>query len=229
MSAEPAPRPRLHAVLFDLDGTVLDTAPDMTGALNRLRGEQGLSALPPASLRAFVSHGSARLVREGFPGISDTEFAPLQRRFLEIYFEHLHAGTTLFPNMHETLNELQTRGVPVGIVTNKPGWLTTPLLARLGMEQRFACVVSGDTLPQRKPHPAPLLHAAALAKAQAPLCVYVGDAERDIQAARAAGMTSLIARYGYIGAHDDPQTWQADGELSDPSELLPWLEAHAHL
>ncbi len=221
--------PRLEAVLFDLDGTLLDTAPDMTGALNRLRVEHGHAVIPPASLRQFVSHGSARLVREGFPGITEERFPVLQKRFLDIYYENLHEGTRLFPRMHETLERLRQLGVPAGIVTNKPGWLTAPLLDKLGIAHRFACVVSGDTLPQRKPHPAPLLHAATLAGVQAARCVYVGDAERDIQAARAAGMPSLIARYGYLGENDEPARWQADGDLSDPSDLLPWLQANAYL
>lgn len=216
-------RAERRAVLLDLDGTLLDTAPDMTGALNRLRAEEGLAPMAFEALRPSVSHGSLRLVRVGFPDHDEAGHASLQQRFLAIYGDNLLEGTCLFPHMSATLDELQSRGIPVGIVTNKPGWLTQPLLERLGILDRFACVVSGDTLPTRKPHPAPLLHAARLAGAQAAACVFVGDAERDIQAARAAGMTSLIARYGYLGEEDRPADWQADGELQQPQELLEWL------
>ncbi|MBS0613692.1 MAG: phosphoglycolate phosphatase [Proteobacteria bacterium] len=228
MSFKSHDRP-LQAVLFDLDGTLLDTAPDMVGALNRLRVEHGLPELAFATFRPYVSHGSLRLVREGFPDRDVAQHSALQRRFLDIYFEHLHHGTRLFPDVEDVLDALARRAVPIGIVTNKPGWLTTPLLARLGLDTRFACVVSGDTLPTRKPHPNPLLHAARLARAQAPCCIYVGDAERDIQAARAAGMRSLIARYGYLAPEDQPDTWQADGDIHHPAELLSWLKEHARL
>ncbi len=216
-----------QAVLFDLDGTLLDTAPDMAGALNRLRVEYGLAPLPFDSLRPHVSHGSLRLVQAGFSHCDDHDHPPLQRRFLEIYSDHLHQGTSLFPDMDFVLDDLARRAIPAGIVTNKPGWLTTPLLSRLGLDKRFVCVISGDTLPTRKPHPAPLLHAASLAGTEAPHCLYVGDAERDIQAARAAGMRSLVACYGYLGAGDRPENWQADGTIRSPRELLPWLETDA--
>lgn len=219
--------PPLQTVLFDLDGTLLDTAPDMTGALNRLRAEHGLAPLPFDSLRPHVSHGSLRLVQQGFSHCDAEEHPTLQRRFLEIYSEHLHQGTSLFPDMGFVLDELVKRAIPAGIVTNKPGWLTTPLLSRLGLDRRFVCVISGDTLPTRKPHPAPLLHAAKLARTDAPGCLYVGDAERDIQAARAAGMRSLVACYGYLGSGDRPETWQADGTIHSPRDLLAWLEEDA--
>lgn len=210
-------------MLFDLDGTLLDTAPDMTGALNRLRAECGLAPMPFDSLRPHVSHGSLRLVQQGFAHCDEQEHSRLQRRFLEIYSDHLHQGTSLFPDMEIVLQDLERRAIPAGIVTNKPGWLTTPLLSRLGLDSRFACVISGDTLPTRKPHPGPLLHAALLAGTEASGCLYVGDAERDIQAARAAGMRSLVACYGYLGAGDRPETWQADGTIFSPRDLLPWL------
>lgn len=227
MTAEP--RLPLQAVLFDLDGTLLDTAPDMIGALNRLRAEHGRDALSHDSLRRYVSHGSARLVRVGFSDADETRLPALQQRFLEIYSVHLSAGTTLFPGMQRVLDELRELKLEVAIVTNKPGWLTAPLLRQLRLEEDFACVVSGDTLPERKPHPLPLLHAARVAGVHPGRCVYVGDAERDIQAARGAGMTSLIARDGYIGADEATEVWRADGILHSPQELLPWLRANGHV
>ncbi len=219
----------LQAVLFDLDGTLLDTAPDMIGALNRLRAEHGRDALSYDSLRRYVSHGSARLVRVGFADRSESELPGLQQRFLEIYSTHLSAGTTLFPGMQRVLDELRQLKLEVAIVTNKPGWLTAPLLEQLGLDEGLACVISGDKLPERKPHPLPLLHAAQVAGANPSRCVYVGDAERDIQAARGAGMTSLIARYGYIGVDEAIDDWRADGTLDSPQELLPWLRANGHV
>ena len=222
-------RPPAQAVLFDLDGTLLDTAPDMIGALNRLRKECGRTRIPACDLRSSVSHGSARLVRLGFPDLPETALPALQDRFLAIYRANLSAETRLFPGMSKTLDEMRSLGLKLGIVTNKPGWLTQPLLEQLHLDTRFDCVVSGDTLPQRKPHPMPMLHAAALASAQPARCVYVGDAERDIQAARAASMISLVALYGYIGAQERPLEWQADGDLEAPRALLPWLRDNGHL
>ena len=223
------PRLPLQAVLFDLDGTLLDTAPDMIGALNRLRAEHGRDPLPHDSLRRYVSHGSARLVRVGFADAAESALPALQQRFLEIYSVHLSAGTILFPGMQQVLDELRGLKLEVAIVTNKPGWLTDPLLQQLGLDVGFACVVSGDTLPERKPYPLPLLHAARVAGVDPAGCVYVGDAERDIQAARSAGMCSLIARYGYIAADEVIADWCADGTLESPHALLPWLRANGHL
>jgi N-acetyl-D-muramate 6-phosphate phosphatase len=211
------------AILFDLDGTLLDTAPDMAGALNELLAENGLPALPFESIRPSVSHGSARLVYRGFPGIDAERFAALQGRYLEIYRNRLSAETRLFPGMDRVLAALEARGLPAGIVTNKPARLTDPLLQDLGLERRFACVVSGDTVSERKPHAMPMLHAAKLARVVPESCLYVGDAERDVQAAHAAGMRALVATYGYLGEEDDWRTWRADGSIDRPLDLLACL------
>jgi phosphoglycolate phosphatase len=125
------------------------------------------------------------------------------------------------------LDELERLGLPWGVVTNKPGWLTDPLLAALGLDRRASCVVSGDTVAERKPHPLPLLHAAGLVGVAPASCVYVGDAERDIQAGRAAGMTTVVAAYGYISDDDDPAGWQPTGIIAEPGELLEWVGAAA--
>ena len=213
------------ALLLDLDGTLLDTAPDMGGALNLLRAEHGLEPLPAQVIRPVVSHGAMRLVALGFPAATGASFEALRQRFLELYAANLAIGTRLFPGFEAVLERLESRGLPWGIVTNKPGWLTDPLLAALGLDRRAACAVSGDTLPERKPHPLPLLHAARLVGVEPERCVYVGDAERDIQAGRAARMTTLVATYGYISTSEDPRQWQPHGMVSEPAGVLDWLES----
>ena len=212
----------LRAVLFDLDGTLLDTAPDMIGALNALRAEHRLAELPAARVRPSVSHGSSRLVQLGFPDALD--LAALQRRYLEIYADRLSLETRLFEGMDGALEQLASRRLAVGIVTNKPAWLTEPLLGDLKLRARFACVVSGDSLPERKPHPLPMLHAADLAGAAPEECVYVGDAQRDVQAAHAAGMQALVATYGYLGEDEDWRIWGAEGCIARPLDLIAWLD-----
>ena len=215
----------LRAVLFDLDGTLLDTAPDMVGALNKLRREEGLAPLPYDAVRPGVSHGAARVVKIGFPDASPEHCAGLQRRFLEIYRGALSLGTRLFPGMAEVLDTLAGRRLKSGIVTNKAAWLTEPLLQQLGLRDRFDCVVSGDTVAERKPHPLPLLHAANLAGVMPGECIYVGDAERDVVAAHAAGMPAVVANYGYLGAGEDTTQWRGDGYLERAADLLGWLDA----
>jgi len=215
--------PRIEAVLFDLDGTLIDTAPDMIAALNGLREEEGLDALPYDVARTQVSHGSSGLVSLAFPAASGSAFETLRSRFLALYNDRLAEETRLFEGCEAVLEALESEGRPWGIVTNKPAYLTTPLLNALDLARRAGCVVSGDTLPQRKPHPAPLLHAAGLLGVAPARCLYVGDAERDIQSARAAGMTVLVARYGYLGPEDDPVAWAPDGQIQTPSDLFGWL------
>jgi phosphoglycolate phosphatase len=214
-----------RALLLDLDGTLLDTAPDMGGALNRLRVEEGFEPLDAAAIRPVVSHGAMRLVKLGFPTAAGDDFERLRLRFLELYAANIAEHTRPFPGLMEVLGEVERMSIPWGIVTNKPGWLTDPLLARLGLDQRASVVVSGDTVAERKPHPLPLLHAAEAIRVAPAHCVYVGDAERDIQAGRAAGMRTVVAAYGYIGEHDDPAQWEATGIVDEPTELLAWVSA----
>jgi N-acetyl-D-muramate 6-phosphate phosphatase len=221
--------PTLRAILFDLDGTLLDTAPDMIGALNALRHEHHLAPLPYDMVRPGVSHGAGRLVKIGFPDAGPDSVAALQRRFLDIYRGALCSETRLFPGMEQVLNTLAERGLKSGIITNKMAWLTDPLLEQLGLRERFACVVSGDTVAERKPHPLPLLHAAKLAGVASEECIYVGDAERDVQAAHAAGMPALVANYGYLRADEDSASWGGDGYLEKPLDILGWLDASGRL
>jgi len=214
---------RPSAVLFDLDGTLIDTAPDLVGALDDLMREQGREPLPYALARGYASHGSNGLVRLGFPDLDGDRAESLRRRFLDLYAARIARESRLFEGCDALLDRLEAQGRRWGIVTNKPAFLTDPLVAALGLDRRAGCVISGDTLPERKPHPAPLLHAAALIGADPTRCLYVGDAERDIQAARAAGMPVIIAGYGYLGPEDDPEAWAADGTIDDPRAVLDWL------
>jgi N-acetyl-D-muramate 6-phosphate phosphatase len=217
-------RSPIRAVLFDLDGTLLDTAPDMIVALNTLLGQQGREPLPYALARTQVSHGSTGMLKQAFPEVAQgDEFEQLRKRFLSLYSERLAQDTALFAGCDTVLDTLAEENIAWGIVTNKPAFLTEPLLKALGLAQRAGCVVSGDTLPERKPHPAPLLHAAQLLALPPQQCVYVGDAQRDVQSARAAGMQVLLALYGYLGPDDRPDTWQADAQIQSPMEILQWL------
>lgn len=212
------------AVLFDLDGTLLDTAPDLARALNRVRADDGLAPLALETIRPHVSNGSYALVRLGFDCAEDSaEFAARRERLLAAYHADVAAESRLFAGMHEVLEQLGARGVTWGIVTNKPGWLTTPLLAAVALEPAPACVISGDTTARAKPHPDPLLAAADALRLAPDACLYVGDAERDVAAARAAGMPALVALYGYIPPGEDPLSWGGQGAITAPLELLDWL------
>ena len=219
---------RLQAVLFDLDGTLLDTAPDMVGALNDLLAEQSLAPVDYGLARAHVSHGAFGLVDIAFGQIDTDERTRLRDRFLEIYAGRVATATTLFDGMEGVLQSVEATGLAWGVVTNKPGNLTEPLLAALGLLSRCACVVSGDTVARRKPHPEPLLHAvgqidAIARRPDGALAMYVGDADRDIQAGRAAGMITVAATYGYIPPDDDPTQWNADHIIEHPQQLLDIL------
>lgn len=211
-------------VLFDLDGTLLDTAPDLAAALNRLRAARGHSALPLAEIRPTVSHGSPGMLQLCF-GLqpADPGYAELNQQLLDEYHAAIAVETQLPDGMAQVLATLETRAIPWGVVTNKPGWLTEPLLRTLALWPRAACVVSGDTLPQRKPEPEPLWHACRQIGVPPTDTLYVGDAERDIQAGNRAGMTTLIAGFGYLGAADRPEDWGAAGVLTEPLDLLDWL------
>ena len=203
--------PSIRTVLFDLDGTLADTAPDLAYALNRVLEEQGGRPLPFDTIRPVVSHGGIALIKLGF-GIDEQapEFPPLRQRLLDIYRDNIARETRLFDGMESLLATLEERGLNWGVVTNKPGWLTEPLLDALGLKARAATIVSGDTLPERKPHPAPMLLACEQAGSDAGHCLYIGDAERDIEAGRNAGMRTLVALFGYLGETDIPERWQAD-------------------
>ncbi len=223
MSEPDAPR-SIDAVLFDLDGTFADTAPDLAHALNHALTRHGRSPLALARIRPWVSHGAQALIRGGFDlGPEDAGFAPRRQALLDYYRRNICRDTRLFDGMQELLSALNRRGVCWGIVTNKPAYLTDPLMQALGQAARAACIVSGDTTAHSKPHPEPILHACREAGAAPERCLYVGDAQRDIEAGKAAGARTLVAAFGYIAADDRPETWGADGSVAHPCEILDWL------
>ncbi len=212
-----------RAVLFDFDGTLADTAPDLGGAVNRLLVEQGLAALPLERIRPHASSGARGMLGAAF-GLTpeDPRYAPLRDAFLAYYAERVCVETTLFPGIEELLGELALQGIAWGVVTNKATRFTEPILAALRLEP--GCVVCGDTTPHTKPHPTPLLHAAERLGLAPETCCYVGDDLRDIQAARAAKMRAIAVEYGYHGTgNDGPRSWNADVVIAHPMELIEHL------
>ena len=213
-----------RAVLFDLDGTFADTAPDLSAALNHVRSLHHLPPLPLEVTRLQASHGSAGLLKLGFnAGPDDAEFPALRDAFLAYYSANICVHTTLFPDMTKLIDILEQRGLPWGIVTNKPHRFTQPLMQALGYAERAACLVSGDTCAHAKPHPAPLLHAAKSIGIAPQNCLYLGDDKRDMDAGQAAGMKSIIALFGYIDPRADINTWQANDSISAPLDLIAHL------
>lgn len=220
-----SPLQPIRTVLFDLDGTLADTAPDLAYALNQVLLEQGREPLPFEVIRPIISHGGIGLIRLGFRLESEhPDFPPLRQRLLEIYYDNIARQTRLFPGTDELLDSIEQNGRNWGVVTNKPGWLTNPLMDALGLGQRAACIVSGDTCSNRKPHPEPILHGCQLAGSQAEHCIYIGDAQRDIEAGQRAGLRTLVALFGYIGHDEQPQTWGADALLRTPQDILAWID-----
>ncbi|MEQ1517069.1 MAG: HAD-IA family hydrolase [Usitatibacteraceae bacterium] len=214
----------VSAVLFDLDGTFADTAPDMARALNVLRSNHGLEALSVASARSHVSRGARGMIDVGFGiGPADPRFVPLRDAFYDEYQGNICIESKLFDGMELLIHAMEKRSIAWGIVTNKAARFALPIAETLGFATRAACIVCGDTTPHIKPHPAPLRHAAELIGVAPQDCIYVGDDERDIQAAHAAGMRGVAATYGYIGAETDSKDWGAEYSINSPIELQSLL------
>lgn len=215
----------IKAVLFDLDGTLVDTAPDMAAALNRLLIEEGHPELPLETIRPHVSKGGLALTQLGFSNVvSDSEIEPLRQRFLQSYLDNIAEHSALFDGFESTLKSLEDNHILWGVVTNKPHFLTLPLMQQLNLDKRSATIISGDTTAERKPHPLPMFTAAKEMAIDCNNCLYVGDDPRDIQAGNAANMTTMIASYGYIFENTDFSTWQADTLINKPTDLLTFLE-----
>lgn len=223
--ADIQPSPPVRCVLFDLDGTLADTAPDLAHALNLLRAERGLAPVPVSTLRSHVSHGARGMLEAGLgllPG--DAGFIELRDRFLQLYEDNLVRDSRLFDGMPELLDGLEARGLAWGIVTNKAERFAVPLVAGLGLSARSGCLVGGDTTGRAKPHPDPLLEGARRIGIDPRHCLYVGDDRRDVEAGVAAGMTPVVALYGYLhGA--DPHAWGAQWMIEAPPDLLDGLPA----
>ena len=217
-------RPRLQAVLFDLDGTLADTAPDLGAATNRLLQEEGHPEQPLSALRPHVSQGVRGLLAAAF-GIAPAhhDYDRLSTRFLDLYAERLCAESRLFSGVGELLTQLEAAGLRWGIVTNKRMRFTDPLVAQLGLAPRTRCVVSGDTTAAAKPSPLPILHACRLLDCDPAASVYVGDDRRDIEAGRAAGCMTIAAAWGYLGVEGDPFAWGADHVLEAPAAITACL------
>jgi phosphoglycolate phosphatase len=208
-----------NAVLFDLDGTLVDTAPDMVAVLQSMQVENTLEAVSYELGRSYVSNGALGLLQLGFPTADDEQIENLRPEFLDRYAARIADSSIVFPGLDVLLDQLDASSLPWGVVTNKPGFLTEPLMLALQLSARAACCVSGDTLPQRKPDPAPLHYACELAGIDANTTLYIGDSSRDIAAGRAAGMGTVAAAYGYITPDDSADSWGADVITESTEEL----------
>jgi N-acetyl-D-muramate 6-phosphate phosphatase len=218
--------PVIDAVLFDLDGTLVDSAPDMAHTVNLMRKSRGLAAVPLELVRAHVSSGARGMIGAAF-GVKPehAEFRAMRDEFLDLYGDNLCIRTRLFPGMIELLDSLEARGIAWGVVTNKYERFARPIIDQLGLGARAAVVVGGDTCERAKPFPDPLLFAAQAMGVAPARALYVGDDERDVQAARAAGMPVIVAGYGYLGEGRPPSAWGADSILQSAGEVAAWINA----
>jgi 2-phosphoglycolate phosphatase len=214
----------IDAVLFDLDGTLADTAPDMARTVNEMRARRGLPSVAESSVRPYVSRGARGMIVAAF-GVdpADEGFKPMRDEFLRIYEDNLCIDSRLFPGMIELLDWLEDESIAWGVVTNKFARLAIPIIDFLGLAQRAGVVVGGDTCARAKPFPDPLLHAAGVLGVAPERTLYVGDDERDVQAARAAGMPVLAAGYGYLGDGPPPSEWGSDGIITGPAGVKAWI------
>ncbi|MEP6881608.1 MAG: phosphoglycolate phosphatase [Dokdonella sp.] len=214
----------LQAVLFDLDGTLADSAPDLVAALATLCVEIGHPAVDPVAVSRVVSAGGRAILRCGLPDFDDARIEELLPRYLELYSARLNASTQLYDGIDGVLRDLECRGIAWGVVTNKAGWLANPMIDQLGLGSRCGVVVAGDTLPKRKPDPDPVLHACDVLSVNPTRTIFVGDDIRDIEAGRAAGTRTIAAAWGYLNG-GDPADWNAHGIAASVADL----PNHLHL
>lgn len=213
----------IKAVLFDLDGTLADTAPDLGYAVNQLRKTRGLPPLPPSATRPVASHGARGLLNVAFGiGPEHPDYGAMREEFLLFYEKNICRETRLFPGIAELVDSLEARGLRWGIVTNKAEHLARLLLNQLHMASRAACIIGGDSTPRLKPFPDPLLAACRVIYEDAGACIYVGDDRRDVEAGRAAAMKTAAVRWGYLNG-SDPESWNSDCVLERPQDLLHYL------
>lgn len=214
----------MKAVLFDLDGTFLDTAPDLARALNQLLTRHQRPNLSLEHIRPYVSLGTSSMVEMGFEiPRTDVRFEGLRQELMVLYSNAIAVDTQIFPGIEAVLVFLEVQHIPWGIVTNKPTYLTDQLFRTLALPYQIPCIICGDTLDHCKPHPAPVLHACQQLEVLPTETLFIGDALQDIQAGKAAGTRTLLAQYGYLHTHDALHTWGADGIIAHPSEILDWL------
>lgn len=216
--------PKYDAVFFDLDGTLVDTAPDLAYALNQVLIEHHAPTLSLETIRPVASDGSPGLIKLAF-GLSPEEpdYQAIQTRFIELYSLHINRESKLFSGMEKVLQTIEKSGSKWGVITNKPAFLTDPLMRALGLDKRSSCIVSGDTTANSKPHPDPMLFACKASNVEPENCLYIGDAQRDIEAGNIVNMDTLIAHYGYLKSTDQPETWQAKAMIHRPEDILNWL------
>ena len=212
-------------ILFDLDGTLVDTALDLTNALNAVRLSYKLPELPIDTIRPTVSLGASMMIKVGFDvEVGDPEFDEIRKKFLKIYSENIAEETKLFEGMDAVLEKLDNNKKVWGIVTNKSSWLTIPLLKALSLDKRAECIVCGDTTEYTKPHPEPVIYACKQMHCDPASTIFIGDAERDIKAGVEAGTKTAVALYGYIDKNDNPKNWGADKMIKTPHEIHEILE-----
>ncbi|AVS61869.1 phosphoglycolate phosphatase [Paracidovorax avenae] len=215
---------RVSAVLFDLDGTLVDSAPDLAAAADKIRTDRGLPSLPLAEYRPMAGAGARGMLAVALGMAPDhPDFPALREEFFANYEACIHDRTTVFDGVEALVEQLARAGVPWGVVTNKAARFSVPLTEAIPMFRTSGALVSGDTTPHAKPHPAPLLEAAARLGVPPGECLYVGDDERDIVAGNAAGMGTVAALYGYLGKHKEPELWGAHCAIKFPLDLLQWL------
>jgi N-acetyl-D-muramate 6-phosphate phosphatase len=216
---------KITAILFDLDGTLLDTAPDLANALNHILIAKKIEPLPVTAIRSVISEGAAGLLKLGLNiSTHDSEYSQTHEQLIDYYSQHICHQTQLFPGVTTLLHYLEKNNIPWGIVTNKSTSLTSQLINSFPLLKKAKCIIAGDTLEYNKPHPKPLLHASECMQQAPENCLYVGDAQRDIKSAKAAGMLSAVALYGYINKKTNPKRWEANLMFNSPLELIVWLK-----
>lgn len=215
---------KLACVLFDLDGTLIDTAPDLVACLNRAIGKYGFEPLNVGEIRPYISYGAAAMIRHAVGGIDEALQRQMLSDMLDDYQQNIAAQSRFFAGIDDTLTFIESHGLKWGVVTNKLERFTLPLMAAMQLSGRAACIISGDTTANSKPHPEPMLTACRRANVDPANCVYIGDASHDITAGRNANMKTLAALYGYLKSNDQPDTWGADGLIASPEQLTSWIQ-----